>query len=82
MYLYIRSYLNLPIRIGGRKCTTTKGKECVFPFEWKGKTYQECTSIGWNRMWCGTIHDVTNGTHRFFFRTFMFLAALMAGGTH
>ena len=33
---------------------------CVFPFQYKGKEYNECTSEGYNNTyWCGTTYAVT-----------------------
>ena len=30
-------------------------KPCVFPFKYRGKEYNECTTEGWgNVYWCGT----------------------------
>ena len=31
-------------------------KPCIFPFKYRGKTYNECTTEGWgNIYWCGTV---------------------------
>ena len=41
-------------------CTTTDGRQCVFPFQFFGRTYNECTwdwainSEGNGSAWCGT----------------------------
>ena len=33
---------------------TTNGQCCVFPFEFKGKKYTECTKDHHTKLWCGT----------------------------
>ena len=33
------------------------GKLCVFPFTYKGTTYQKCTGIEHDRLWCSTEVD-------------------------
>ena len=41
-------------------CLTTRGKHCVFPFTYKGKTYHQCTfdhpsdDSRNGQSWCGT----------------------------
>merc|ERR1711942_212003 len=35
-------------------CKTTKGQDCVFPFTFKGVTYQKCTQKGHTGAWCST----------------------------
>ena len=45
------------------ECKTTGGKMCVFPFQYKGKEYSECTSEGYNNTyWCGTTYSVTGSS--------------------
>ncbi|XP_074023125.1 cation-independent mannose-6-phosphate receptor [Numenius arquata] len=41
---------------GGDRCppVTEKGELCVFPFKYKGKSYEECITEGKNRPWCAT----------------------------
>ncbi|XP_074621612.1 72 kDa type IV collagenase-like isoform X3 [Acropora palmata] len=34
------------------KTKTTNGKCCSFPFTYKGVTYNSCTKIGHNKLWC------------------------------
>ena len=37
------------------ECVTTKKIPCVFPFEYKSETYNECTTVDFgNTMWCST----------------------------
>lgn len=36
---------------------TEKGELCVFPFKYKGKTYEECTTEEKNRPWCATTEN-------------------------
>ena len=31
-----------------------KKRPCVFPFQYKGVTYYQCTSVDHSRPWCGT----------------------------
>ncbi|XP_040580268.1 uncharacterized protein [Lepeophtheirus salmonis] len=40
-------------------CATTAGDKCVFPFKYRGNTYQDCTSVDYNGVnWCPTsLHD-------------------------
>ena len=41
-------------------CTTVDDVACVFPFEYQGETYIECTKNGLNRMkknWCAIAVD-------------------------
>ncbi|XP_069185384.1 uncharacterized protein [Procambarus clarkii] len=33
---------------------TEKSGKCVFPYNYEGKEYWECTETGSNKMWCGT----------------------------
>ena len=40
-------------------CTTTDGKQCVFPFRYNGVIYKGCTKVTWegkytNNPWCST----------------------------
>lgn len=36
-------------------------KPCVFPFQYTGKEYNECTTDGYgSSYWCGTTFSVTN----------------------
>ena len=49
--------------MGNGHCTTTDGRECVFPFRYHGKLYQTCTNYAWNvsnALWCGTTYEVTD----------------------
>ena len=46
-----------PVERRGRKpenktCTTISGKGCVFPFMWKGTTYNTCTARDASELWC------------------------------
>ncbi|XP_074657039.1 uncharacterized protein LOC141910187 [Tubulanus polymorphus] len=34
------------------KVLTTSGESCHFPFYYKGKRYDFCTSVDWRSMWC------------------------------
>ena len=34
------------------------GEPCHFPFNWNGKTYDDCTMDDHDQLWCGTIADV------------------------
>lgn len=36
---------------------TEKGELCVFPFKYKGKTYEECITEEKNRPWCATTEN-------------------------
>merc|ERR1719481_1509509 len=39
-------------------CKTTKGQACVFPFTYKGTTYDKCTKVnGHKKPWCSTETD-------------------------
>nr|XP_054484731.1 cation-independent mannose-6-phosphate receptor isoform X5 [Agelaius phoeniceus] len=44
---------------GGDRCppVTDKGELCVFPFKYKGKTYEECITEGRNKPWCATTEN-------------------------
>lgn len=42
-------YLSFPV--------TEKGELCVFPFTYKGKSYEECITEEKNRPWCATTGD-------------------------
>uniref|UniRef100_A0A8C5X5C4 Insulin like growth factor 2 receptor n=1 Tax=Malurus cyaneus samueli TaxID=2593467 RepID=A0A8C5X5C4_9PASS len=44
---------------GGDRCPTVTetGELCVFPFKYKGKTYEECVTEGKNRPWCATTEN-------------------------
>ncbi|XP_062345985.1 cation-independent mannose-6-phosphate receptor [Cinclus cinclus] len=44
---------------GGDQCppVTDKGQLCVFPFKYKGKTYEECITEGKDRPWCATTEN-------------------------
>ena len=35
-------------------CMTKGGVSCVFPFNWKGKQYYECTVVDDTAKWCAT----------------------------
>ncbi|XP_065826165.1 uncharacterized protein [Oscarella lobularis] len=40
---------------GRRTCGgTANGARCAFPFTFKGVTYESCTTVGGNRLWCAT----------------------------
>ncbi|PFX26880.1 Delta-like protein 1 [Stylophora pistillata] len=36
----------------GKKTDDAKGRCCVFPFEYGGKTYNSCTKVAHSRLWC------------------------------
>ena len=38
------------------------GKPCAFPFTYQGKTYEKCTEIDHDQLWCSTEVD-HNGVH-------------------
>ena len=38
------------------------GKPCAFPFTYQGKTYEKCTDIDHDQLWCSTEVDY-NGVH-------------------
>jgi len=42
-----------------KACLTSLGNHCVFPFEYEGQTYNQCTSVGSEngRAWCATQVD-------------------------
>ncbi|XP_065487218.1 cation-independent mannose-6-phosphate receptor [Caloenas nicobarica] len=44
---------------GGDRCppVTEKGELCVFPFTYKGKSYEECITEEKNRLWCATTEN-------------------------
>uniref|UniRef100_A0A8C4P4C4 Insulin like growth factor 2 receptor n=1 Tax=Dromaius novaehollandiae TaxID=8790 RepID=A0A8C4P4C4_DRONO len=44
---------------GGDQCppVTEKGELCVFPFKYKGKSYEECITEEKNRPWCATTEN-------------------------
>ena len=33
-------------------CETENGQKCIFPFNYDGTTYSECTSVDHDRPWC------------------------------
>merc|ERR1712141_391888 len=33
----------------------SRGARCVFPFEYKGKTYTYCPNVDWYEPWCATV---------------------------
>ena len=38
-----------------------QNKECVFPFQYRGETFDSCTNFGCPEcFWCGTQYDVTD----------------------
>merc|ERR1711893_373785 len=39
---------------------TTSNQQCVFPFVYKGVTYNGCTSADWSQPWCATATDNGN----------------------
>ena len=40
-----------------------QNKECVFPFQYRGETFDSCTNFGCPEcFWCGTQYDVTDTT--------------------
>lgn len=48
--LYVkRTYLSFSV--------TEKGELCVFPFKYKGKSYDKCITEEKNRPWCATAVD-------------------------
>jgi cathepsin B len=42
---------------------TKEGPACVFPFDFKGKTYNECTTEGHSSLWCYTAKDKSTWGH-------------------
>ncbi|XP_062428306.1 cation-independent mannose-6-phosphate receptor isoform X2 [Rhea pennata] len=44
---------------GGDQCppVTEEGELCVFPFKYKGKSYEECITEEKNRLWCATTEN-------------------------
>merc|ERR1711884_695587 len=44
------------------KCKTEDGKDCVFPFIYKGELYNSCVRTGHGRKWCSTSKD-PSGKH-------------------
>ncbi|XP_051469304.1 cation-independent mannose-6-phosphate receptor isoform X1 [Apus apus] len=44
---------------GGDRCPTVteKGELCVFPFKYKGKTYEKCITEEKNKPWCATTEN-------------------------
>jgi len=43
-------------------CATTAASPCVFPFKYKGTTYDRCTDAGQYKPWCSIEVDI-NGEH-------------------
>jgi len=41
-----------PLGLGPTSGGTAKGAPCAFPFTYKGKSYNKCTTDGHHRMWC------------------------------
>ena len=37
-----------------QSCFTTEGQQCLFPFQYKGRNYTECTSVDVYQPWCVT----------------------------
>ena len=37
-----------------QSCYTVEGNECIFPFDYKGVTYYNCTSVDVYQPWCAT----------------------------
>lgn len=60
LYLFLSPFLLLLHNIrnvlfqllSGCAVKTTDGKCCVFPFSYKGVTYNKCTTVKHNRPWC------------------------------
>merc|ERR1711990_845073 len=46
------------LTVGGRKVNA----RCVFPFSFRGRTYNGCTTISLKKLWCSTRTD-SNGKH-------------------
>lgn len=70
LILYIqtgRVEINNPLVLklsNSQRCTTEKGNRCIFPFEYKNKTYNSCsTEIVKPWSWCSISVD-KNGNHQ------------------
>ena len=45
-------------------CRTVSGKDCIFPFIFKGNTYNACTMVNFASIpWCSTAVDSSTGIH-------------------
>ena len=45
-------------------CRTVSGKDCIFPFIFKGNTYNACTMVNFASVpWCSTAVDSSTGIH-------------------
>merc|ERR1711874_112527 len=42
--------------VGGLECWTLHGKQCIFPFQYRGETYHSCTTTNSKnyKAWCAT----------------------------
>jgi len=49
----------LGVNLDAGECNTVLGQRCIFPFTYKGKTYDSCTDAGTSlhRYWCATSVD-------------------------
>ena len=60
---FIVYFAILPIILAS-ECTTVSGpdpnKPCVFPFEYNGIIYHECTEVDHDQFWCHTDQDWGN----------------------
>ena len=43
--------------LGCPSTVTKNGYCCVFPFKYKGKTYDSCTFVGGSKPWCALTSD-------------------------
>ena len=45
------------IVVTAKKCTTSSGSKCIFPFKYGGRTHHRCTTVDLGTFWCPTRVD-------------------------